>query len=319
MTTLFVTPQIAQQKLTGNLINRTLSPDIVERYALDMLAGRWRRNNNAIGFTPEGELLDGQHRLSAVVRAAEIDPAFKGVDMEIVDDLNADARRTIDIGRKRSIGDVLHMEGRTNGVLVGATAKIVMNYLEDVPITTLRGTPELHDFINANPDLWLAAERAARVRAAVRPAPLAAVLFLGSRVPGLDTHAEAFARPLGHGADMSVGDPRLALRETIARRRTDVAHGGHPPISWVFAAIAQSWNSWITQRSTPRLHIVPNENGQYTAPNLFGAPPKGVGLDRVNDATLSPKVRQIVEETNQRRAGVFQGRAEEQSEYSAAK
>src|SRR5689334_16298317 len=51
--------------------NRPISQRKVNQYAADMLADNWRLTHQGIGFSNDGLLKDGQHRLLAVVQAAE--------------------------------------------------------------------------------------------------------------------------------------------------------------------------------------------------------------------------------------------------------
>lgn len=69
-----VTPEMADELLALNdEKNRRLSRHTVEKYAEDMSSGRWgRTNTNPIGVMVDDNgrivsLLDGQHRLAAVV------------------------------------------------------------------------------------------------------------------------------------------------------------------------------------------------------------------------------------------------------------
>ena len=64
-----VTPTMAARWLEGNTHNRPVNPGHVERLASEMKAGRWRVTHQGVAFSPGGRLLDGQHRLWAIVMA----------------------------------------------------------------------------------------------------------------------------------------------------------------------------------------------------------------------------------------------------------
>lgn len=66
---ILVTPAIAKQWLTKNTSNRRLRKRTVVRYACDMKAGQWLETHQAIAFSEAGVLLDGQHRLAAVIES----------------------------------------------------------------------------------------------------------------------------------------------------------------------------------------------------------------------------------------------------------
>ena len=74
-----ITPQDAERILKesekafseaeGGFKQRNRRRDTVTAYAEDMAAGRWKENGETIKFDSEGRLIDGQHRLAAVVKA----------------------------------------------------------------------------------------------------------------------------------------------------------------------------------------------------------------------------------------------------------
>ena len=64
-----LTPALAAEWLNSNTCNRPLSTLRASRYARDMKAGDWRFNGETISFTADGRLVDGQHRLTAVVES----------------------------------------------------------------------------------------------------------------------------------------------------------------------------------------------------------------------------------------------------------
>ena len=104
-----VTPEEAASILKNNAHNRALSEKIVARYAGDIAADRWTLTHQPIAVGPDWEIVDGQHRLAAIVRAK--------VTVRIVlaiyrDAAHAEAaRQKTDIGRARVGGDVFEIAG----------------------------------------------------------------------------------------------------------------------------------------------------------------------------------------------------------------
>jgi len=66
-----INPMIATEMLKKNSANRTLGTCISSKYAKDMIDGNWQLlpSSMAISINEEGVLLDGQHRLNAVIKA----------------------------------------------------------------------------------------------------------------------------------------------------------------------------------------------------------------------------------------------------------
>lgn len=72
---------------------------LVAAMAEDMKAGRWIATHQGIAIGKSGRLLDGQHRLSAVIKAGV------PVEMMVTFDIDESAIDAIDRGRKRSVAD----------------------------------------------------------------------------------------------------------------------------------------------------------------------------------------------------------------------
>jgi hypothetical protein len=102
--------------------NRRLSDKAVKTYAADMLAGRWKQTGSTISFDTDGNLLDGQHRLRALVLAGVTLP------FPIVTGLHPDTFDTYDIGRSRSSADALEMAGMQDGRRVASALAVVIMY-----------------------------------------------------------------------------------------------------------------------------------------------------------------------------------------------
>lgn len=103
-TRIFVTPAIAAFFLQYNVANRALVMSLIARYSQDMVHKKWADNGESIKFA-KGKILDGQHRLEAVIKA--------GVSlwMSIEYGLPPETQDTIDTGRHRTPRDVLSIEG----------------------------------------------------------------------------------------------------------------------------------------------------------------------------------------------------------------
>ena len=93
-----------------NTNNRKVSEKHVARLARDMTDGKWILTHAGIAFSSDGMLLDGQHRLWAVIEA--------GVSVEMHVWLNVDPKSmmAIDCGKIRSMGDILNISGENGDV-----------------------------------------------------------------------------------------------------------------------------------------------------------------------------------------------------------
>ena len=98
-----VTPRMAQDWLAFNKSNRRISLPVVEAYANDMRAGAWRLTHQGIGFADDGTLIDGQHRLHAIVKAG-----FP-VMLAVTRGLSSAAQEVVDAQKPRSVSDQLSL------------------------------------------------------------------------------------------------------------------------------------------------------------------------------------------------------------------
>ncbi len=99
-----VTPAIAQRWLEFNTSNRAIVRMHLEAIMRQMRDGMWRDNGEAIRFAP-GKLLDGQHRLAAIM---EVGKEFL---ISVEYGLNPETQDTMDTGRHRTPRDILSIEG----------------------------------------------------------------------------------------------------------------------------------------------------------------------------------------------------------------
>lgn len=98
-----ITPNIAEQLLGANTHNRHIFKARVQQYALAMKEGRWKVNGEAIKIDKTGRLVDGQHRLSAVIESRQ------SIKMLVIKELSDDVFDTIDTGKSRGGSDVLYI------------------------------------------------------------------------------------------------------------------------------------------------------------------------------------------------------------------
>ena len=64
-----VTPLLAKKWLERNTDNRDIRPSVVTGLAESITRGEWVLSHQGIAFAKSGRLLDGQHRLLAIVEA----------------------------------------------------------------------------------------------------------------------------------------------------------------------------------------------------------------------------------------------------------
>lgn len=100
---MIITPEQARGLLGNNEGNRALRNSWVAYLASCIERGEWLVTHQGIAITADGRLLDGQHRLQAIIAAG------KAVPMLVTFDADPETFRVLDQGATRSNGDVLRL------------------------------------------------------------------------------------------------------------------------------------------------------------------------------------------------------------------
>lgn len=121
-----VTPEIAQHWLDLNTANRKITQAKIDQYQADMEAGYWFENGETISFA-YGKLLDGQHRLMALILAGVT------IRMIVVHGIDPEAQATMDTGRSRTPRDIISIEreghdGKWESATLGSAIHTVIAY-----------------------------------------------------------------------------------------------------------------------------------------------------------------------------------------------
>lgn len=108
-------------------LNRNQSQSRIDEMSETILAGEWLLTHQGIAFDPDGTLLDGQHRMAAIVKASKTNPSIS-VQMWVYRGLPRPAMLPCDTGGGRKPGDACKMEEipLINARSVPAVAKRMM-------------------------------------------------------------------------------------------------------------------------------------------------------------------------------------------------
>ena len=245
-----VTPQIAAEWLALNKHNRNVSQSQVNLLARDMTAGDWHFTGEPIKFSHAGDLIDGQHRLEAVLRSG------KAIEFMVLRGLQPIAQDFMDSGRKRTASDMLTLRGHANSKLLASTARFGIIYEEGLRPGGRDGggrsvsKAEVAAYIDDNPDLADAVSMTTGLSRYLPFTPTAtayAVLLL-SRIDR--TEAAAFFDSLANNATSGKGDPRnTLLRRMNAAKRAAERIGIREQVSFIVRA-------WNAHRSGAKLTIL---------------------------------------------------------------
>lgn len=101
-----VTPFLASEWLAANHTNnRKRMKAVVSHYARDMESGHWTTTHQGIAFDSHGRLVDGQHRLAAVVESG------CSIWFLVTNGLSEEAIISLDRGKNRTLAHALQWAG----------------------------------------------------------------------------------------------------------------------------------------------------------------------------------------------------------------
>lgn len=253
-----VTPELAEDWLKGNTRNRPIRPHLITGYARDMAAGRWTLTGEAVKFAADGTLLDGQHRLLAIVQADV------PVQLCVVRGLDLQAQNSMDIGAKRTTADALRLNGDKYGKTLAAVARMI---LTEGDKTRYRPTnAELIAFVEKDETLRWVLETVSTgdiytLRRITSPTVIAYAYW---RLHAIDPYATAeFFGKLATLVNLPEGSPILVLHKRLSAHMGKA--NGRAYRREVLAYIFMSWNAWRRNESRSIVKLS-YTNGELSIP-----------------------------------------------------
>ncbi|MBS2554544.1 hypothetical protein KGQ19_47595 [Catenulispora sp. NL8] len=247
---IMITPAMAEQLLGYNDSNRGLRDGVTAAYARDLTAGRWDFNGETIKIADDGTLIDGQHRLEAIVRSGVAAPCL------VVTGLPRTAQKTIDTGARRTFGDELGWRGEKHANTLAAVLRRIVLWEADYRLKAGRFRPseaEMDAALEAHPDARNSAEFGdSKGSAAVLSASQMA--FAHWLLTQRDAMSAAwFMDRLCDGIGLGPGHPVLALRDRIRRERD--AHRGTIGAEIALALVITAWNAVRSGNSVSKIQL----------------------------------------------------------------
>lgn len=117
-----ITPEIAASMLAKNRSNRNLNTKHVNFISAQITNGYFRLTGDTIKISKEGVLIDGQHRLTAIVHANI------PVSCAVARDVEMEAFEVIDTGKVRGAADVVAISGYNYANSRAAIARHIITY-----------------------------------------------------------------------------------------------------------------------------------------------------------------------------------------------
>lgn len=257
-----VTPEIAAQILNAAGPNRPLSEKLVNAYALEMKNGRWHQTGEPIKLDKHGHLIDGQHRLNAIVRSQST------LNLLVVRGLDFESQDLMDSGRKRSLGDQLAMRGYTSTNSLAAAIGIayvwqqhgrVKNAAERIPL------PLLFDWFSDNHEIVESVRIAMPLKHGAARFPVglgAAIHFTMAKLSPSD--ADFFWEVFRKGRQVSGTESIIVFRERMINAVHEKASRGSTMDNERRAAFAiLAWNHWLRGNAITKLQWRPHKGEAF--------------------------------------------------------
>ena len=246
-------PVQAKELLGHNVHNRNLRTSDVGRLAAAMRSGDWQLNGETIKVAPDGTLVDGQHRLAAIIKANV------AVQVVIAFDVDLSAQHTVDTGIKRKLSDALKLQGESNPGDLAAALTHLYRYVNGKEGARHRGQriptiPEGLRLLEAHPGI--------RTHLSVGGALQKSIgyrrslgTFLSYRLALIDeADAADFFSRLMSGAGLGEHSAILALRN-IVERNSRAMEAMSP--ERMHALTIKAWNAYREGRDVRRLKWSP--------------------------------------------------------------
>lgn len=243
-----ITPLLAQSWLDdNNFNNRRLDDRRVAQIANDIKKGKWIFDGTPIRFNGGGNILDGQHRLCAVVRAQ------KSIDALVIHGLETESKNTIDTGKSRSISDLLHFNGHVNTSTLAAAGRLALAFKEHkgdmaawARAKSGASYQDIIEEITGNEKIMKATQAIISLKYLKKIAGGAApafcyYLFMSATSQHI---ADAFFQYIENGNDLNAESPILLLRNTLILRESKTWQSGHRRSVYTSALFIKAWNAW---------------------------------------------------------------------------
>lgn len=232
---------LATLLLEKNRTNRRMRQYAIDKYAKLMQGGQWILNNDAIVVSRADELLNGQHRLRAVIKSGCT------ISMLILWDADPESFETMDRPLTRSVADALGQRGFVNTHTLAAALRAHLQLetkgWDNNDALEPRAALQL---LEATPRFEHSHRGVVLTRGIITPG-LAAALYY--RLYAIDaTAAEDFFARVGTGENLSMDNPIYRLRERLRRNR-----GVRFDRKIEAALIIKAWNAWRTDRKIQAL------------------------------------------------------------------
>lgn len=259
-----ISPQLAKLYLEKNKENRPLNNRKVDEWLQSMNKGLWETTTDAIGFDTNGNLINGQHRLTALIRYG------KPLEFLVARNLSPTAFAAIDTGKSRSAGDVLGIQKFSNANQKAGIIRVYCNMKKNRFVRYHDGSgaakmnnQEVLEFAMQHVEQLdevsnLAAKVKNKFKACIHARYVGALYWVFSELPGKQSREQAmeFFNMLATGENLSKSHPVFVLRNRLI---SEMASRKNSPDSDMVAWTIITWNAYRKGKPLTNIRYNPNE------------------------------------------------------------
>lgn len=257
-----ITPEDAIEYLGRNDQNRALRFRVVDAYATDMINGNWKTGVGTILIADDGTIIDGQHRLHAIIQSETTQRFF------VISNLPQGVRAVVDTGAKRTFADVLKLKGESRWNILSAIIRRaeIWDLGGRVMRANLQPTnSQLLKRLETNPELRDSTEVADYVRTKV-PISASVIGLTHWIFTKIETKTEeetqqlkedisAFFQKLRDGDELAKDSPISVLRRTAIENRNSRRVRVQEEV--MVAYVIKAWNAYREGRKIHMLRYRP--------------------------------------------------------------
>ena len=245
-----VTPEIAQKFIESMGPNRRVVQKHVDYLAQAMKNGEWVESaGDPVRFNEQGELIDGQHRLWAIIETG------MSFHFNIVRGLPIESMAVLDTGRSRSLRNFLEIAGEHNATILSATLYNLQQYWETGEIAKgwggRLGTRKAFLILQEHPGIRVSVSKVYQVNHVLRGGQgrWATIHYILAQIDYEDT--EFFFEKLYSGDGLPLNSPILLLRNRLLDARYSSRRAMNQRD---FSALAfKAWNLYRTGTTLQQL------------------------------------------------------------------
>ena len=234
----YIDPKMAADLLRTNPEHqRNIKPANLHKIEADLRAGKFVVNGQTVIRDEKKRLMDGQHRLQAVVNTGI------GIWTILVSDIPEEYFRLIDVGVARSFADTLTTTERKQTKSLAAAVARLAEYLrnpQSVGSGAVFSHSELLDVVEMSPGFEEALRAVGVCKQLITPSQLTWLYYLARQED--PDKADAFIRGIAYGEMLTKTSPIYQLR---LRLITGKSQGYHPGPREMQALFIKTWNAYL--------------------------------------------------------------------------